>query len=108
MGLRLLAQGVFSGTFLLVLISDQRALWASTLIPGNDPEERLRDRLLTPALMTELPPKKEEGVFAPSLIPNRKPFPPFYCKLFASLSKAGVSTTFKALPAVTLFCLAKQ
>lgn len=69
-GLRLLAQGVFSGTFLLVLISDQRVLWASTLIPGNDPEERLRDRLLTPALMTELPPEKEEGVFAPSLIPN--------------------------------------
>ena len=27
----------------LVLISDQQALWASTLIPGNDPEQRLGD-----------------------------------------------------------------
>ena len=38
---------------------DQYALFESTVILGNNPEDHHREHLLTPALMTKIPPKKE-------------------------------------------------
>ena len=63
---------VYSGTF-LVLICDQYALLASTVILSNNMEDHHYKYLLTPALMTKIPPKKEEYMFVQILIPIWKP-----------------------------------
>ena len=70
------------------------------IIRGNNPEDHHHKHLLTPALMTKIPPNKEECMFVPILIPIWKPvFLLFTTKLLAIFSKWGWGwhTVFKAL-----------
>ena len=67
-----LAHDVFQELSQFVLISDQCALFASTVTLGSNPEDPQHDHARAPSivpLMIKFSPEKEECAFAPILIP---------------------------------------